>query len=91
MNDYTELIKALRVCVVGLCEVCPYDGKNEERLCADGLRMDAADAIEELQKCLNGVCADNDALCEHIESLCEHIEALKNEFLFRSRPKEETE
>lgn len=48
--NYDELIKALRMCVIGLCEDCPYDGKNDERLCADGLRMDAANAIKELLK-----------------------------------------
>ena len=31
--------------------------------------VEAADAIEELQKCLDGVCADNDSLCNKIEEL----------------------
>ena len=30
---------------------------------------EAADAIEELQKCLDGVCSDNDALCKRIDEL----------------------
>lgn len=33
------------------------------------LLTDAADAIEILQRCLDGVCADNDALCKRIDEL----------------------
>lgn len=34
----------------------------------DDLR-EAADAIEEMQKCLDGVCADNDSLCKQLDEL----------------------
>ena len=66
---YENLIETLRFCAKnGDCHDCPY-----EKPCAgtmgDGLYCEAADAIEELQKCLDGVCADNDALCEKIEEL----------------------
>ena len=51
MSDYTELVKALRVCALGsTCEECPYyDMSYESEQCAK-ITMLAADAIEELQQ-----------------------------------------
>ena len=62
MTDYTELVKALRLCQFGECgcEKCYYkelkgdwcteDNHPEFFDCDDKLKLDAADAIEELNK-----------------------------------------
>lgn len=39
----------------------------------DEIRRKAADAIEELQKCIDGLEADNDNLCERIKDLSKWI------------------
>ena len=49
MTDYTELIHALRYCANRDrpdCSVCEYEAASS---CKDILKLDAADAIEELQ------------------------------------------
>ena len=63
---YDELVKALRETDFGdVCVLC------ESELCRgkDCVIIQAADAIEELQKCLDGVSADNDSLCATIDEL----------------------
>lgn len=45
MTDYSELVKALRMCASGNCHECGrYDLE-----CEDNMRRDAAAAIEELE------------------------------------------
>ena len=73
--DYTELVKSLRICTsdkrgYGCASECSY-GKSHplNHWCMDYLLTDAADAIEELDTLLDGLEADNDALCETIERL----------------------
>ena len=73
---YEELVKMLRVCgdsnnSCGNCPVledgsCPY---GEWEFAAEKYMLQAADAIEELDTLLDGVTADNDALCETIERM----------------------
>ena len=65
MNDLMNpdvIVQSLQMCVLGLCECCPYDGKNEERLCADGLRLDAVKVIERLQSIIERQRKENNAL-----------------------------
>lgn len=82
---YDELIKALREheCFAreddtqDVCEECAYDVVVADKtaaygirsVCTCGLMHKAADAIDELDTLLDGVSADNDALCETIERL----------------------
>ena len=69
---YEELIESLRACGsedgIARCVYC-----HEELVpvcnCSNALMRKAADAIEELDTLLDGVSADNDALCETIERL----------------------
>lgn len=68
---YEELVKALR------CKGLHYEDceKQECKYIKNGwcdyyrLNIEAADAIDELDTLLDGVSADNDALCETIERL----------------------
>ena len=66
MADYAALIKRLRRCGQFKCRECEYEQMIG---CRSTLNVEAADAIEELQKCLDGVTDDNDNLCEKIEEL----------------------
>lgn len=62
MTDYTKLVKALRLCQFGECgcgkcyykelkgDWCTEDNHPEFFDCDDKLKLDAADAIEELSK-----------------------------------------
>lgn len=70
--DYTELVKSLR-------EEADYIGPNNYELpimLYDHLSQAAA-AIEELDKLLDGVSADNDSLCAKIEDLKKAVEREK--------------
>lgn len=54
MQDYSELVKALRCCCPQpeeTCDGCPYDTAGECNI--SRMMFDAADAIEELMKNLN--------------------------------------
>lgn len=67
MNNYEQLVKALRLCQFGECgcgkccykklkgDWCTEDNHPEFFDCDDKLKLDAADAIEELQKTLEAV------------------------------------
>ena len=70
MHD--ELITALRTCVDKDkdCSECPYYERCMNNTSGKFAAMvDAADAIDELDTLLDGLEADNDALCEIIEKL----------------------
>lgn len=71
---YDELVKRLRAVADGgreeKCDGCPYEEDYPCCVdCLDKMHKEAADAIEELQKCLDGVEADNDSLCATIAEL----------------------
>lgn len=61
---YEELVTRLRRMLDW--ELCDYDHNFKF---ADETIAEAADAIEELDKLLDGVSADNDSLCEKIERM----------------------
>ena len=51
MTDYTELIKALRGCVLSKpCDPCPYYDPNGQSIKCATINIAAADAIEELSR-----------------------------------------
>ncbi len=67
MTDYTELVKALRCCMVAensvtICDMvkCPYSGKGID--CENELYADAAAAIEALEDEL----ADENSECDYL-------------------------
>ena len=67
---YNELVKRLRNCIDSYCAGCKYESLLEPGnfvKCMNALLGEAADAIEELQKLLDGVEADNDSLCKTID------------------------
>lgn len=57
MTDYTELVKALRLCASQTCcDNCPrFDNGLEPYECTEKLYTEAAAAIDELQKTLKAV------------------------------------
>ena len=69
---YEMLISALRNCQESLCGECKYKSLSKPGNfvpCMNKMIENAADAIEDLQRCLDAVSADNDNLCQRIEEL----------------------
>lgn len=74
MRDYEELLKSLREhsktrgCDCGIC-LC-YDAESRGyATCSEELTAKAADAIEDMNRSIDALEADNESLCEQIDEL----------------------
>jgi len=77
MPMYENIVKSLRHCAENDCSPeCPRAGIGKG--CISGLKREAADAIEELQKLIDGVSADNDSLCGKIAELRKTLETVQD-------------
>lgn len=74
---YDKLLKRLREAdeksMCGECGLNLHTGATKKGV----LFAEAADAIEELQRSLDGVCADNDSLCNKVEELSKYAETMR--------------
>lgn len=71
---YEELIESSRACAMrynGNCDRCLFCGMSNDKNgeCYQQLHKAAADAIEDMNRSIDGLDADNDSLCQKIEEL----------------------
>lgn len=97
MTDYTELVKALRLCQFGECgcgkcyykelkgDWCTEDNHPEFFDCDDKLKLDAADAIEALMKINNRFRELLDHRNKDVDELQRRVDELREAQIYIDR------